>query len=289
MVTKSAFKHGLDAFRANPILLVAGLFVGIGTHLQYLEQIIDSKIIAASISFSWVLVFPFIIGGFIGLARCAIGGENATLREFANVARSNYLRLLAGNVAFVFLFVGVAAAFAFAGMIVLVGVVAAIGVIGYADFTPILMTTAGCAWLLIVVGFIISVQFFDVAIVLDGVSVSDGFRRSLSLVRANLRSVVSFSLAWSVLLNLFLLPEYILQLTLAEETAGLPLPSVGIPLAVRISPTEMSPVLSLSSGPLIKISLLLIAIGASAVGFAYLYTVYTVYYMKLTGQQPLEQ
>jgi hypothetical protein len=40
MVTISAFKDGFTALRANPILLVAGLLVGAGSQLQYVDHLI---------------------------------------------------------------------------------------------------------------------------------------------------------------------------------------------------------------------------------------------------------
>jgi hypothetical protein len=109
------------------------------------------------------------------------------------------------------------------------------------------------------------VQFYDTAIVIENEGVTDAFRRSIGLVRSNLKSVAGFSLAWLVLMNVFLIPEYLLQVTMTDTGPADILPiDPGIPVAV----------------------LLPIGIALSAVGFAYFYTVYTAYYMRLIAISP---
>ena len=54
MVVVSAFKDGSDALRANPVLLVAGLLVGIGSQLQYVGRLIDSPILSTGVSLAWL-------------------------------------------------------------------------------------------------------------------------------------------------------------------------------------------------------------------------------------------
>ncbi|RLM62377.1 hypothetical protein DVK07_19300, partial [Halorubrum sp. Atlit-26R] len=93
MVIVSAFKDGFTALRANPILLIAGLLVGAGSQLQYVDHLIESPYLSAGVSLAWLIVFPFVIGGFIGTARAAIGGTDASLTHFFTVARTHYLRL----------------------------------------------------------------------------------------------------------------------------------------------------------------------------------------------------
>ncbi len=117
-------------------------------------------------------------------------------------------------------------------------------------------------WLLSILVVIMFVQFYDTAIVIENESVTDAFRKSVALVRSNLRSVVGFSLAWSVLLNAFFIPEYLVRLTLTDAGPADVLPiEIGIPMTV----------------------LLPLGIALSSVGFAYFYTVYTAYYLRLTA------
>nr|WP_284011608.1 hypothetical protein [Halomicroarcula sp. YJ-61-S] len=103
-------------------------------------------------------------------------------------------------------------------------------------------------------------QFYDTAIVIENEGVTDAFRKSIGPVRSNLKSVAGFSAAWLVLLNVFFIPEYLLQLTMTDSGPADVLPiKLGIPIAV----------------------LLPIGIALSAVSFAYFHTVYTAYYMRL--------
>jgi hypothetical protein len=121
-------------------------------------------------------------------------------------------------------------------------------------------------WLLSILAVIMFVQFYDAAIVVEDQSVTDSFRRSVGLVRSNLKSVAGFSIVWIILLNAFFVPEYLLQLTLTDAGAADVLPiDLGIPIAV----------------------ILPIGIGLSAVGFAYFYTVYTAYYLRLISESPV--
>jgi len=63
-------------------------------------------------------------------------------------------------------------------------------------------------------------------------------------------------------LNAFFIPEYLLRLTLTDAGPADVLPiEIGIPMPI----------------------LLLLGIALSSVGFAYFYTVYTAYYLRLTA------
>jgi hypothetical protein len=121
-------------------------------------------------------------------------------------------------------------------------------------------------WLVSLLVVIMFVQFYDAAIVIEEQSVTDSFRRSVALVRSNLTSVVGFSLVWTLLVTLFFIPEYLVQLTATNAAPAEVLPvDLGIPIAV----------------------LLPIGTVLSAVGFAYFYTVYTAYYLRLISNAPL--
>ena len=263
MVTVSAFKDGFTALRANPILLVAGLLVGAGSQLQYVDHLIESPLLSAGGSLVWLIVFPFVLGGFLSTARAAIDGTDASLNGFVTAAREHYLRLLLATVSFVLLVLGTAIGLG------LVGFVLGIGSIALATIHEMAAFIAGVIslliWLVSILVVIMFVQFYDTAIVIENESVTDAFRRSVGLVRSNLKSVTGFSLVWLILLNVFFIPEYLLQLTMASAgPTDVLLIDLGIPIAV----------------------LLPIGIALSAVGFAYFYTVYTAYYMRLIAISP---
>ncbi|AHG00668.1 hypothetical protein HALLA_19625 [Halostagnicola larsenii XH-48] len=210
-----------------------------------------------------MIVVPFALGGFIASAQAAIEGKETSLGQFIAAGRSYYVRLLLGTVLFV-LVVGVTAiGFGFVSFILGIGSLALVLIHEMA--AVIAGVGSILVWLLLILVVILFVQFYDAAIVVENESVIDSFRRSVHLVRSNLKSVTGFSLVWLVLLNVFLIPEYLLQLTLTD--AG---------------PTDVLPV---DTG--IPISILLpIGVFLSAVGFAYFYTVYTAYYLRLIDTSP---
>ena len=264
MVLVSAFKDGYAALRANPILLVAGLLVGGGSQLQNVEHLIDSPLVSAGASLAWLIVFPFVLGGFIETARAAIEGTDTSVTQFLTAARTHYLRLLLGTVVFVLLVLGTAIGLGLVGFILGIGSMALAAIHEMAAFAAGVGSLL--VWLLSVLVVIMFVQFYDVAIVIEDQSVTDSFRRSVALVRSNLKSVAGFSLVWVILLNAFFIPEYLLQLALTDAGPADVLPiDLGIPIAV----------------------LLPIGIGLSAVGFAYFYAVYTAYYLRLIAASPV--
>ena len=264
MVLVSAFKDGSAALRANPILLVAGLLVGAGGQLQYLDLVVDSPLVSAGASLGWLIAFPFGLGGFIGTARAAIDGTDTSIHQFVTTARTHYLRLLLATGAFLLIILGTAIGLG------LVGLVFGIGSMALAAINEMAAFAAGVGsmlvWLVSILVVIMFVQFYDAAIVIEKQSVTDSFRRSIALVRSNLTSVVGFSLVWTLLVNLFFIPEYLVQLTVTDAGSADVLPvDPGIPIAV----------------------LLPVGIVLSAVGFAYFYTVYTAYYLRLVADSPL--
>ncbi|OYR49003.1 hypothetical protein [Halorubrum sp. Ea8] len=263
MVIRSAFKDGFTALRANPILFVAGLLVGGGSQLQYVGQLTNSPVLSAGVSLSWLVVFPFVLGGFIGTAQAAIEGKDPSLTRFFTAARTHYFALLFATVVFLLLVLGTAIGLG------LIGFVLGIVPIALAAINRTAGLVAGIGsmiiWLVSILAVIMFVQFYDTAIVLEDQSVTDAFRRSIALVRSNIKSVAGFSLVWLVLVNAFLVPEYLLRVTLTDAKPVEVLPiDLGIPIAV----------------------LLPIGITLSAVGFAYFYTVYTAYYLRLSAVSP---
>ncbi|GGJ12876.1 hypothetical protein GCM10008995_23420 [Halobellus salinus] len=264
MVLVSAFKDGSAALRANPILLVAGLLVGAGSQLQYVDQFIDSPVLSAGASVAWLIVFPFVLGGFMGTARAAIEGTDTSLSHFATEARAHYVRLLLATVVFVLIVLGTVIGLGLVGLVLGVGLWAISAIHEMAAFAA--GVAAALVWLVAILVVVMFVQFYDAAVVLEKQTHTDCFRRSIGLVRSNVGSVVGFSLVWVLLVNAFRIPEYLVQLTVTDAGPGDVLPvDLGIPVAL----------------------LLPIGTVVSAVGFAYLYTVYTAYYLRLINDSPL--
>ncbi|QHS15864.1 hypothetical protein GWK26_01150 [haloarchaeon 3A1-DGR] len=263
MVIVSAFTDGFTALRSNPILLAPGLLIGGGSQLQYVDHLIDSPVLSAGASLAWLVVFPFVLGGFIDTAQAAIDGTDASLSGFITAARTHYLSLLLATVVFVLLVFGAAIGLSLIGFVLGIGAMALAAVNEMAAFVAGVVSML--IWLASVLAVILFVQFYDTAIVIEHESVTGAFRRSIGLVSSNLQNVAGFSLVWLVLLNAFLLPEYLLRLTMTEAGPAEVFPvDLGIPMAV----------------------LLPIGIALSAVGFAYFYTVYTAYYLRLIAAAP---
>lgn len=263
MATVSAFKHGAAALRANPVLLVPGFLLGIVSQLQYVDQLIDSPLLSAGVSLAWLVGFPFVLAGFIGMARAAIKGTDVSLTRFVTEGRTHYRRLLLSTVLFLLLVLGTAIGLG------LLGFVFGIASIALAAINEMAAFGAGVGslllWLVSILAVILFVQFYDAAIVIESKGITDAFSRSIALVRSNLTSVLGFSLVWTLLLNAFLVPEYLVRLTLTDAAPIEVLPvDLGIPILV----------------------LLPLGIGLSALGFTYLYTVYTAYYLQLSTAEP---
>ncbi len=184
MVTVSAFKDGFAALRTNPILLVAGLLVGTGSQLQYVDHLTESPLISAGASLAWLIIFPFVLGGFISTARGAIDGTGASLTGFFTAARTHYLRLLLASVLFLLLVLGTAIGLGLIGFVLGIGSMALAVVHEMAAFAAGVISLL--IWLVSILVVIMFVQFYDTAIVIENEGVTDAFRRSIGLVHSAL-------------------------------------------------------------------------------------------------------
>jgi hypothetical protein len=257
MAIIAAFKHGAATLRRDPMLLVAGLVLGAGSHLRYVDDLVGSPVLSAGAVLAWFVTVPFVLGGFLGTARDAVGGTGASAAGFVAAARAHYLRLVLATV----LFVGIV--FGTAVLLGLVGLVVGVGVAALGAIHELLGVAAGVgsvlAWVASLLVVVLFVQFYDAAIVVEDHGVTGAFRRSVRLVGSNLASVVGFSLLWLVGSNAVLVPAYARRLasTLPGSANGLP---TVVPMAVVTA--------------------------LSAAGFAYFYTVYTAYYLRLIDATP---
>lgn len=263
MVIVSAFKDGSTALRANPALLVAGLLVALTTQLQNVGEFTDSPAISAAGSLAWLVIFPFVLGGFIGMARNALRDSDASFGAFLAAGRRYYVRVLFATVLFLLIVLVAAIGLGIVSFVTGVGVLA----LGVLNETAGMAAAVGVTlvWLALLLVVIMFLQFYDTAIVVENEGTTDSLRRSVALVRANLRSVVGFSLLWVVLFNLFLVPEYLVRITVTDADA---------PAVLTVDP-------NVSLAVLIPVSVVL-----STVGFAYIYTVYTAYYVRLVAREP---
>lgn len=238
MIVIAAFEDGAAALRRDPVLLVAGLVLGAGSRLRYVDDLVGSPVLSAGAVLAWVVTAPFVLGGFLDTARDAVEGTGASAAGFVTAARAHYLRLVLATV----LFVGIG--FGAAVLLGLVGLVVGIGVAALGAMHELLGVAAGVgsvlAW---VASLLVVVLFYDAAIVVEDHGVTGAFRRSVRLVGS----------------NAVLVPAYVRRLasTLPGSANGLP---TVVPMAVVTA--------------------------LSATGFAYFYTVYTTYYLRLIDATP---
>ncbi|TYT62804.1 DUF7847 domain-containing protein [Natrialba swarupiae] len=266
MAVLAAFKDGWTALRANPALLVAGAFIALGGQLSVLWGIVDSSV-APLVWLGWLLVFPFVVGGFIGMALEAIRESETSLERFVRSGRTHYVRLLLATIlygAVVFGFVVVAMLLSMAGSVVtfVLAMVASTAVppevVMVATFVVII---AGVLLAVVaVLALLVAVQFYTAAIVVEDKGVVPSFRRSIGVVRRNLPSVIGFSILWAIALDVFLTPELTLVSALSEY---------GLTELLAMEP-------EIGQGVSIALSVVVATVGA-----AYFYTVYTAYYVRL--------
>lgn len=260
MAVVPAFTDGWSALRTNPVIFVGGLLVALGMQLQNLGEFIASPIVTGLASLGWLLVFPFVLGGFIGMAREALEETETSFDQFLRAGRTYYVRILLGTILFVVIVMGVMLLTMPIGLTLGIGFSAVGAIDGTAGLGTAILFTVGL--FLLILAVIMFIQFYDTAIVIENKGVTEAFSRSVHVVKSNFLSVVVFSVLWVVLLNVFFLPDYLLQ-TITTETG----PAGLLPIDPNLAALILVP----------------IGIVATAIGFAYFYTVYTAYYLQLVA------
>ncbi|MFB6071207.1 MAG: hypothetical protein ABEJ76_09305 [Halanaeroarchaeum sp.] len=202
MAVVSALRRTPGALLRNPVLFVPVLVLTLIQVPQLAAQAVD-PFLAAVVSLLmmgvFVFVVPFFQGGVIGMADEALDGRTS-LGRFVDAGRSNYVSLFGAYVAVlaVNLVLGVITAVLFVGAGALVfanggagSPVAALGALAIVGLVVAL------AYLL----FAFFVQFYGQAIVLEGVGAIDGLKRSASVVRHSLASVLGYTVLVGVVMG----------------------------------------------------------------------------------------
>lgn len=256
MPLRTAFTDGMTALRTTPTLLVAG---GCLVGLPLLSLVDVGPQFEPLLSLARALAFPFVLGGFLGMAVETIRGDGSSLTQFIRAGVANYARLLAASVVFL---VGLL------GLVLLVSglMLVPIAVLVVAGSSDIAVAGAVLGVLLSSVATLLSVpiallfgQFFAVAIVAEDRGVTGAFTRSAGVVRRNFGNVVAFSVLWVVVVGLIPDPERLL-----ETGVRWSLPTLGFPAEAASTAT-------------------LLAVGTlSSVALTYCYTVHTAYFLRLT-------
>ncbi len=199
------------AGKGAPLLaagLIAGLVYAIGLFNNVDVTTADTPtiLISALVSFIPLVVVPYVTGGALGYALEAAAGGKPGWPTFFESARKHYVSLL------------------FAGLIVLI----ISTLLGY-PVALLLVTGAGDMSLLCIVELfafvamflvLMFLEFYDVAIVSEGLSAMDGLRASFAFVRKNLRRVLPFFLVVLVAKLFVQLPAYTAETLRIAATIG---------------------------------------------------------------------
>ena len=212
----SAVSSAGAALRRNPIIFAAMVvIVGVSllsTVVQFLPTTNDplvSGLLGTAISLVvTVFVYPFIEGGIIGMAYEGVVGHTG-FGTFLSEGRENYVGLLLANVLMFAIFIAVGIVYLIISVVVVFVTGFALGGMGGGGgFAGGMGLGAGLVFTgisaLLIVGLLLVpffLQFYRAAIVVDDAGVTDSFRRSAGLVRANFAKTLGYNVI-ALLVNL---------------------------------------------------------------------------------------
>jgi hypothetical protein len=194
----SIFRKSLKELGKSPLLLMAGFAVGV-LSLPMLASYGEFGELTRSIAVNFsqllfpLLIMPFIMGGALGYAVEVRNKGSSSLSTFIGAGMTNYVKMLIGAiisfVAFYILMAGVM-------LFLLVG--------GLGD--PFIGSILGFLALALAFFCLLSIEFYDIAIVAEGSGVIAAFKGSIDFVRRNLASAAAFFLTAVIFKSLIQLP-----------------------------------------------------------------------------------
>lgn len=215
MTVLAALRAAVGALRRNPVLFLAGLFQGLVAAPQVLLQFVGVPFAPQLVQVLAFFVTPFVLAGTVAMAREALDVRTG-LGTLVSGGKRHYVSVLAGSAIRAVL--GIVAGIVFA-VVVFFGAfgILASGGPNAATIGLLVLTAAAVAFLpyFLVLFF---VQFFPVAIVVDGVGVVEGYKRSYRVVRRNLGTAFGYSLVAFGLTVLTLVP--VLAVLVAQFAAA---------------------------------------------------------------------
>lgn len=220
MAVSQALRSVPGILREQPVLFVPLAIFALLQVPQFFVQWLDPIV---SILFSLVLtgvflfVTPLFYAGTIGMANDAAAGERTSMSRFWLHARENYASVLAA-----YLLVSV---FGFAFSIVF-GVIAFVVAvtIGIQPDNLLVIGIAALVGLVLIAAYLVvmfALHFYPHAIVVDGTGAIDGLKRSVSVVRHNLKAVVGYGLV-SIVLGALMGAVYVGVSFLAFPSSSMP-------------------------------------------------------------------
>ena len=297
MPALESLRTAVGALLEAPVLFVAGLAYGLILFPQTLVQLIGVPIAPFLLQVLTFFITPFVVAGLIGMADEAIADGRTGLGSLTDVGRERYVPLLLGNLiqfGIVLAFLVVFVVVALAGAVTLGLGGAAVGGAGLAGGALVLLAVVGLLVLaFIVVSFFI--QFYQVAIVAGEADAVDGYRESLSLVRANVVATLGYSvvsLAVSILTSVPV-TGFVLWRSLQRsgELAGAGGAGTGTapggfgPMAGGTGASAMGSLFSTTEA----VALALVTLATAMVLTTFQQTYATAFYRRHEGQRSIEE
>ncbi|MFP8954519.1 hypothetical protein ACLI4Z_16350 [Natrialbaceae archaeon A-arb3/5] len=261
MTVRAAFGDGWTALRNNPVLLAAGFALALVGQLSTIGELSDSVAVDTLASVGFFLAFPFVMGGFLGIALEAVRESDPSFGTFLRAGRTYYVRMLLATI--LFGLIAIAVMFGTFPLAIVGGGAWVFGIdaLGESAALALAILFVG-SYLLVLLVVLMFVQFYDTAIVVEDNGATSSLSRSIRVVRSNLRSVLAFSFLWLVLLNTVLMPEVLFGSVRSDAVIAQLLP-----VDIGFDPLFVVP----------------ISVAVTTVVGAYLYTVYTAFYVRIAA------
>lgn len=224
MAVVGPLSSAASTVRENPLIfLVAFVFALLGQSFT-VAQVSGAETVG--VPFVVLLfVYPFMFAGLIGLIDAGLTGD-ASVQEFLDSGRSNYLSMFGAmlllGVAFVGLFIVLSIVGMIFSMLVIGGMAASSGANGFMAGVGLVGLVFAVAVLVVTLLAVMFVQFFTESIVIDDAGAVDSLSASVTLVKRNFASVLGFSVLYGLLSLLLQAPSQLLYSMGTEyQTEGL--------------------------------------------------------------------
>lgn len=186
----ASFRQAIGALRRNPVIIALSVAFGVLQVPSFVAQefspVVQVGLSVGSFLVS-VLVVPFVFAGMIGVCDEALDGQ-VSLGTFLRHGRDNYLAVLGAYLLLIVTFGIFSVLTSIVGGLLAAVIGASVG--GTTGFT-VGVVVFGLSFLAVLLPAFF-VQFFGHAIVLDDAGVGKSFRRSVGVVRRNLRVVAVY-------------------------------------------------------------------------------------------------
>ena len=237
MAVLNALRRTPSALLRNPSLFVPILIVMLLQVPQLVLRSVNpllSGLISLGSSLLFIVIMPFFQGGLIGMSDEALDGQTS-LQTFVSEGKSNYISILVAYLALM----AVNFVLGMIGFFVAIGGgVLFLGSGGVESANITVLAIIGGVVAVVVLLYLLVIffaQFYGQAIVLEDLGAVDGFKRSLSVVRHHLVSVLGYTVLGGILGGLVGLIFGAASVLMSPQSAQLfHLPEPSLPIMVAV-------------------------------------------------------